>query len=99
MLGDRGVPCLRPPYGSVDAFTREWAASAGLALVLWTVDTNDWRRPGAGVIADRITRGASDEAVILMHDGGGNRSQTVQALEIALGRLSDRGLSFEPVCA
>ena len=98
-LGDRGVPCLRPPYGSVDAFTREWAASAGLALVLWTVDTNDWRRPGAEVIADRITRGASDEAVILMHDGGGNRSQTVQALEIALGRLSDRGLSFEPVCS
>ena len=39
VLADRATPCLRPPYGSIDAFTREWAASAGLDLVLWTVDT------------------------------------------------------------
>ena len=97
-LGDRGVPCLRPPYGSIDGFTREWAESAGLAVTLWTVDTNDWRQPGAETIADRITRGTTDEAIVLMHDGGGNRSQTVQALETALDRLSPQGLRFEPVC-
>ena len=98
VLADRATPCLRPPYGSIDAFTREWAASAGLDLVLWTVDTNDWRRPGAQVIADRIVRGATDEAIVLMHDGGGNRTQTVEGLELALDRLSGRGLRFEPVC-
>ena len=98
VLADQATPCLRPPYGSIDAFTREWAASAGLDLVLWTVDTNDWRRPGAGVIADRIARGATDEAVVLMHDGGGNRTQTVQGLELALNRLSGRGLRYEPIC-
>ena len=98
VLADQATPCLRPPYGSIDAFTREWAASAGLDLVLWTVDTNDWRRPGAQVIADRIVRGAADEAIVLMHDGGGNRTQTVEGLELALDRLSGRGLRFEPVC-
>ena len=66
--------------------------------MLWTVDTNDWRRPGAQVIADRIVRGATDEAIVLMHDGGGNRTQTVEGLELALDRLSGRGLRFEPVC-
>ena len=98
VLADRATPCLRPPYGSIDAFTREWAASAGLDLVLWTVDTNDWRRPGAQVIADRIVRGATDEAIVLMHDGGGNRTQTVEGLELALDRLSGRGLRYEPIC-
>ena len=33
-----------------------------------------------------------------MHDGGGNRTQTVEGLELALDRLSGRGLRFEPVC-
>ena len=98
VLADQATPCLRPPYGSIDAFTREWAASAGLDLMLWTVDTNDWRRPGAGVIADRIARGATDEAIVLMHDGGGNRTQTVEGLELALDRLSGRGLRYEPIC-
>ena len=98
ILANQATPCLRPPYGSTDAFTRDWAASAGLDLVLWTVDTNDWRRPGAPVIADRIVQGATDKAIVLMHDGGGNRTQTVQGLELALNRLSGRGLRYEPVC-
>ncbi len=98
VLAEHATPCLRPPYGSTDAFTREWASALGLDLVLWTVDTNDWRRPGAQVIADRIMRGATDEAIILMHDAGGNRTQTVEGLEVALNRLSDRGLRYEPVC-
>ena len=97
-LADHATPCLRPPYGSTDAFTRDWAAALGLDLVLWTVDTNDWRRPGARVVADRIVRGATNEAIMLMHDGGGNRTQTVDGLDLALDRLSERGLRYEPVC-
>ena len=97
-LADHATPCMRPPYGSIDAFTREWAAAAGLDLVLWTVDTNDWRRPGPTVIADRIVGGATDRAIVLMHDGGGNRTQTVGGLEIALERLSGQGLRFDPIC-
>ena len=98
ILGEHATPCLRPPYGSRDAFTREWAASHGLALALWTVDTFDWRNPGAVTIADRIVAGATDGAIISLHDGGGDRSQTVEALEDALSRLSDTSIRFEPLC-
>lgn len=97
VLGQRATPCLRPPYGSTDAFTREWAAAHGLDLVLWTVDTNDWRKPGTAAIANEILTGAADGAIVLMHDGGGRRHQTVQALELALQQMSGR-FRFEPVC-
>ena len=54
--------------------------------------------PEAQVIADRIVRGATDEAIVLMRDGGGNRTRTIEGLELALDRLSGRGVRFEPVC-
>ena len=98
ILGEHATPCLRPPYGSRDAFTYDWAASHGLAIALWTVDTFDWRRPGAETIANRIVAGASDGAIVSLHDGGGERSQTVEALDDALNRLADSGIRYEPLC-
>ena len=98
ILGDLATPCLRPPYGSVDAFTREWAAAHGLSLVTWDASPQDWRRPPAQEIADYIVEWASGGIVILLHDGGGDRSQTVQGLDMALERLAGSGLRFEPVC-
>ncbi|MDE0605611.1 MAG: polysaccharide deacetylase family protein [Acidimicrobiaceae bacterium] len=98
ILGEHATPCLRPPYGSRDAFTREWAAAHGLALALWTVDTFDWRNPGAAMIANRIVAGATDGAIVSLHDGGGDRSQTVEALDDAISRLSGTGIRFEPLC-
>lgn len=98
ILGEHAAPCLRPPYGARDAFTYEWAASHGLAVALWTVDTFDWRKPGAKTIADRIVAGATDGAVISLHDGGGDRSQTVEALDDALDRLAGSGIRYEPLC-
>ena len=98
ILGDLATPCLRPPYGSVDAFTREWAAAHGLRLVTWDGSPQDWQLPPATEIADYIVRWARPGAVILLHDGGGDRSRTVQGLDIALEQLADSGLRFEPVC-
>ena len=98
VLGDLAAPCLRPPYGSVDAFTREWAASHGLALVMWDASPADWLRPPAEEIADYLVKWARPGVVILLHDGGGDRSRTVQGLDMALERLADRGLRYEPVC-
>ncbi len=97
ILGQQATPCLRPPYASTDAFTEDWAASHGLELAMWTVDPGDWRMPGAAVIASRIIAGARTGAIVLMHDGGGDRSQTVQALQTALEHLSGR-FRFEPLC-
>ncbi|MFR5828018.1 MAG: polysaccharide deacetylase family protein, partial [Adlercreutzia equolifaciens] len=52
----------------------------------WNVDTEDWRRPGADAIAERLLSAKSGD-VVLMHDGGGPRSQTIEALKIALPQL------------
>ena len=63
------------------------------AEIGWNVDTEDWRRPGAQAIADRIMS-AQPGDVVLMHDGGGDRSQTVEALKIALPQLKAQGYRF-----
>ncbi len=66
------------------------------AEIGWNVDTEDWRRPGADVIAERILS-AQPGDVILMHDGGGDRSQTVEALRQALPVLKEKGYRFVTV--
>ena len=98
VLGDLAAPCLRPPYGSIGAFTREWASDHGLSLLTWDASPSDWLRPPAEEIADYIVQWARPGVVLLMHDGGGDRSTTVQGLDMALERLADRGLRYEPVC-
>ena len=59
----------------------------------WNVDTEDWRRPGADAIAERLLSAKSGD-VVLMHDGGGDRSQTIEALKIALPQLKAEGYKF-----
>ncbi len=98
LLGSRATSCLRPPYGSVDGSTQDWAHAHGLGLAMWNVDPADWKRPPAETIAEEIVKHARTGAVVLLHDGGGNRSNTVRGLEMALERLSGSGLRFEPMC-
>jgi peptidoglycan-N-acetylglucosamine deacetylase len=92
------VRCLRPPHGTVDAATAAQARALGLRLVMWDVDSNDWRRPGAGVIAGRVLGRVRAGDVVLLHDGGGDRSQTVAALQQVLASLSARGFRFSSLC-
>ena len=98
VLGHRATTCLRPPYGMTDAFTRDWAAEHGLVLAMWNVYPEDWRQHSALVIAQHIVDHAAAGAVVLLHDGGGDRSRTVVALDVALSHLSDEGFRFEPLC-
>lgn len=99
VVGDRADPlaCLRPPYGAVDERTAPLAAELGKGLVMWDVDPQDWRQPGAEQIASYVLSHASPGAIILMHDGGGGRSQTVAALETVLAELSSRGYEFRGI--
>ena len=97
-LGDQATPCLRPPYGATNSSIREWAGDHGLEVIMWTVSANDWLGLAAEAIADRIVGGVTDGSIVLMHDGGGNRSETLRGLEMVLDRLSDKDLRFEPVC-
>jgi peptidoglycan-N-acetylglucosamine deacetylase len=92
------VRCLRPPYATVDAASAHRVRALGLRLVLWDVDSNDWRRPGAGVIAGRVLGRVRSGDVVLLHDGGGNRDQTVAALRQVLASLSARGFRFSALC-
>jgi peptidoglycan-N-acetylglucosamine deacetylase len=95
-----GAParCLRPPYAKVDAASAGRVRALGLRLVLWDIDTDDWLRPGAGVIAGRVLGRVRSGDVVLLHDGGGNRSQTVAALEQVLPALSAREFRFGALC-
>ena len=98
ILGEHATPCLRPPYAATGKHTREWAAEHGLEVHLWSVSANDWLGLNAQEIADRIVSQVTDGSIVLMHDGGGNRPQTVRGLEMVLERLSDRGVRYEPLC-
>jgi peptidoglycan-N-acetylglucosamine deacetylase len=62
-----------------------------MLMVLWTVDTNDYRRPGVTAIVKRALAGARPGAIILLHDAGGNRTQTVAALPRIIAGLHRRG--------
>jgi peptidoglycan/xylan/chitin deacetylase (PgdA/CDA1 family) len=91
--------CLRPPYGATDANTRPWAEALGFRVVLWTIDPQDWALPGTQQIVNNILSNARPGAIILSHDGGGNRSQTVDAYRIVLPQLAAQGYQLiAPQC-
>ena len=75
------------------------AARIGLAQVLWNVDPSDYKRPGAGTIAARVLAAANGSGLIVgIHDGGGDRSQTIAALPAIIDGLRARGYSFVRLC-
>ncbi len=91
---DGDVRYLRPPYGATDSHTRGYAAELGYQITLWDIDPMDWRRPGIEAISSHILRNVFPGAIVLMHDGGGDRSQSAAALEVVLRELSARGFKF-----
>ncbi|MGH3802060.1 MAG: polysaccharide deacetylase family protein, partial [Pseudonocardiaceae bacterium] len=98
-IGPRAAKCLRPPYGALNTEVRERAAAKGLSTVLWDVDTLDWKRGPVTEIVDRVKSHAETGTIVLMHDGGGNRSQTLKALEIVLRDMTAEGWSFASLCS
>jgi peptidoglycan/xylan/chitin deacetylase (PgdA/CDA1 family) len=99
VLGEHATACIRPPYYRADSETYRRAARLGLNVIMGNVRPRDWTRPGAMVIADRIVGGAEHRAVVVLHDGGGDRSQTVEGLRAAMAHLHTQNYSFEPVCS
>jgi peptidoglycan/xylan/chitin deacetylase (PgdA/CDA1 family) len=86
--------CFRPPYGASNPKVRADIKAAGMVQVLWDVDPRDWARPGTQVIVHNVLTHAHNHNIILMHDGGGNRAQTVAALDKVLPLLKAQGYSF-----
>ncbi|WP_406864470.1 polysaccharide deacetylase family protein [Streptomyces sp. HUAS MG47] len=81
----------RAPFGAWNRHSFEIGAELGMEPLAWTVDTLDWKEPGTGTIVDRVLDGAAPGAVVLSHDAGGNRSQSVAALKRYLPELLDEG--------
>ncbi len=89
------VPTLfRAPYGAWSKAVLQHCAQDGMTPLDWSVDPRDWSRPGVASIVRNIMRNTKTGSIILEHDGGGNRSQTVAALKIVLPRLLAAGFHF-----
>jgi peptidoglycan-N-acetylglucosamine deacetylase len=82
---------FRPPYGAFDLRTLELLRAKRMLMVLWTVDTEDYLRPGVEAIVTRTLQGARPGAIIALHDGGGDRGQTVAAIPKIVQGLRARG--------
>jgi len=92
------VQCLRPPYGYTDSAVVAQLGQRGLAELYWDVDPSDYLRPGASVIAERVLSAIHPGAIVVMHDGGGDRSQTVSALPAIISGIRADGYQIVPVC-
>ena len=88
---------LRAPYGAFGV--EQWKVAAALVdmNVLWDIDTEDWKRPGANAIHDAVLNNAHNGAIVLMHDGGGDRSQDIEALPRIIDDLKAQGYTFATI--
>jgi hypothetical protein len=77
---------------------RAEAESLGYTVIMWTIDPRDWSRPGAAAIANHVIKRAAPNAVVVLHDGGGDRTQTVAAVDTILSVLSQQGYTFAALC-
>lgn len=85
---------FRPPFGDFSSAALTRVYHLGLITVLWNDSPADWLRQGVDVILNRTLSRAGDGAIILLHDGGGDRSQTVAALPFIIEGLHQRGFQL-----
>jgi peptidoglycan/xylan/chitin deacetylase (PgdA/CDA1 family) len=91
-------PCLfRPPGGAVNSSVVATAGALGMETILWDVDPTDWATPGAAAVYSRVVGAAQPGSIVLMHDGGGDRSGTLAALPHIIETLRARGYRFATV--
>ena len=93
-LGDAISPYLRPPGGEIDQKARDVLDEQGIEMVRWTIDTEDWRGRSAEQIASTVISQARPGQIVLLHDGGGDRTATVAALPVILTTLREEGYTF-----
>lgn len=85
------VEYYRAPGGAFTPDSRRIAAANGMRPLGWNVDTKDFDKPGAAAIVDAVKREIGNGPTVLFHDGGGNRAQTVEALDQVLAWLGEQG--------
>src|SRR6202011_3354550 len=97
----RSTTLFRPPYAADTSPSKiseltplQLAQDLGYLVVLENIDPQDWARPGADIILQRVKQQRRDGSIILLHDAGGDRQQTVEALPRILDYLKTRGDSI-----
>lgn len=102
-LTGHSMTMFRPPYvADAEPSTENEilpvirAQHMGYTMIGELIDPNDWQKPSTNVIIDRVMSGvkAGNGNVILLHDGGGNRENTVKALPIIIEKLKSQGYKF-----
>ncbi|MET8499259.1 polysaccharide deacetylase family protein [Streptomyces microflavus] len=96
-LTGRAPTWFRPPYGSLTPEVLAALDGHPTTVTMWDVDARDWSRPGPEQIAATVLEGAGPGSVVLMHEGAGDRGQTVQALPSIIEGLLERGLELVTV--
>ena len=96
--GGTSVEWFRAPGGNWSAEVATLSAEHGMQPLSWNVDPRDWERPGAAAIVaavqQQIRQQAPDGPIVLLHDGGGSREQTADALEQLIPWLAEQGYRF-----
>jgi peptidoglycan-N-acetylglucosamine deacetylase len=92
--------CMRPPYGATNEHIRSLMKSMGYTTYLWTDWAVDWEQPPIPQFLDSLEKATHEDANILLHDGGGDRPNTVKAVSIMLPRWKKMGYTFQslPAC-
>ncbi len=90
--------CVRPPYDAFDTTVLDQIGGRGLTTMSYSVDPKDWTLPGVSAIVDNVVGAAFPGAVVDLHDGGGDRSETVAALPAIITGLEARGYSLVSIC-
>jgi peptidoglycan/xylan/chitin deacetylase (PgdA/CDA1 family) len=85
---------MRAPYGAVNPTVVDSAHRQGMRVLGWSVDPSDYLRPPAATIAARVLSAVHPGAIILMHDGGGDRTNTIAALPVIINGLRARGYTI-----
>ena len=85
---------LRPPYGAMNPRVHRIVDQDGMKVILWSVDPNDWKRPGSAFVERRILAGAKPGAIILSHD---IHPGTIEAMPATLDALLAKGYKFVTV--
>ncbi|MFD3555676.1 polysaccharide deacetylase family protein [Streptomyces goshikiensis] len=89
--GGAKVEYYRAPGGAFTPDSRRIAAASGMRPLGWNVDTKDFEKPGVAAIVNAVKREINNGPTVLFHDGGGNRTQSVEALDQVLAWLKDQG--------
>ncbi|MRR12770.1 polysaccharide deacetylase family protein [bacterium] len=85
---------FRPPGGHLSAAVGTETQRYGLRIAMWTVDPQDWRRPRGGPLVFELLRTIKPGSIVLLHDGGGDRSSTIGSIAPVIHELKKQGYTF-----